>query len=153
MFNDEYFMKLAIEQAETAYSINETPIGCVIVHENTVISTGYNRRNTDKNSISHAEMDAISSACKVLGDWRLEECILYVTVEPCPMCAGAILQSRITRVVYGAKNYKAGCCGSVVNLLDYDGFNHKVQVLSGVLEYECSKLMKDFFKSLRNANI
>lgn len=146
---DEFFMNLALDQAKTAYNLNETPIGCVMVYDNEVISCGYNRRNAAKSALAHAEIEAIAKACKVIGDWRLENCTMYVTVEPCPMCAGAILQSRIERVVYGTKNPKAGSCGSIVNLLDYDGFNHKVSITSGILENECSTLMKDFFKNLR----
>ena len=129
-----------------AYEIDEVPIGCIIVYNNEIISYGYNQRNSKKNSLKHAEIIAINNACNVIGDWRLENCTLFVTVEPCPMCAGAILQSRIDTVVFGAKNKKAGCCGSILNLLDNDKFNHKVKIIDGMLLDECSNLMKKFLK-------
>ena len=146
---DEKYMKEALKQAKKAYALEETPIGCVIVHEGKIISRGYNRRNTDKNPLAHAEITAIRKASKRLGDWRLEGCTLYVTLEPCQMCAGAIIQSRMDRVVIGCMNPKAGCAGSVLNLLQVDRFNHQADVTRGVLEEKCSELMKSFFRELR----
>ncbi len=146
---DEKFMREALRQARKAYAMEETPIGCVIVRDGKVIARGYNRRNTDKNTLAHAELTAIRKAARVTGDWRLEGCTLYVTLEPCPMCAGAIVQARITECVIGCMNPKAGCAGSVVNLLEMQGFNHRVQVRRGVLEEECSSLMTSFFRELR----
>ena len=144
-----FFMKEALKEAVKAYNINEVPIGCVIVHNDKIISKGYNKRNSEKNALKHAEIIAIDKACKIIGDWRLEGCTLFVTVEPCPMCAGAILQSRIDTVVFGAKNSKAGCCGSILNILDNNSFNHKVNIVEGVMVEDCSILMKQFFKDLR----
>ncbi len=149
MSEQERFMKAAMCQAKKALALNEVPIGCVIVHDGKIIARGYNRRNTDKNTLSHAELNAIRRASKKLGDWRLEGCSMYVTLEPCQMCAGALVQSRIDEVVIGSMNPKAGCAGSVLNLLEMDGFNHKVKVTRGVLEKECSKILSDFFKKLR----
>ena len=149
MRDEEKFMKEAIRQAKKAYALREVPIGCVIVYEGKIIARGYNRRNTDKNTTSHAEINAIRKASKKLGDWRLEGCTLYVTLEPCQMCAGAIVQARIDKVVIGSMNPKAGCAGSVLNLLEMDGFNHKVEVERGVLEEECSTMRSGFFKELR----
>lgn len=149
MRDEEKFMKEAIRQAKKAYALREVPIGCVIVYEGKIIVRGYNRRNTDKNTTSHAEINAIRKASKKLGDWRLEGCTLYVTLEPCQMCAGAIVQARIDKVVIGSMNPKAGCAGSVLNLLEMDGFNHKVEVERGVLEEECSTMLSGFFKELR----
>ena len=149
METDEKFMREALRQAKKAYALKETPIGCVIVYEGRVIARGYNRRNTDGNTLAHAELTAIRKATKVLGDWRLEGCTIYVTLEPCPMCAGAIVQARIPTCVIGCMNPKAGCAGSVINLLDMKGFNHQVSVRRGVLEEECSGLMKQFFRELR----
>lgn len=146
---DEKYMKEAIRQAKKAYRLDETPIGCVIVHEGKIIGRGYNRRNTNKSPLAHAEITAIKKASKKLGDWRLEECTLYVTLEPCQMCAGAIIQSRVTRVVVGCMNPKAGCAGSVLNLLDVKAFNHQAELTTGVLEEECSALMTGFFRELR----
>lgn len=145
-----FFMKEAYKEAIKAYNINEVPIGCVIVYNNNIIARGYNKRNSEKNSLKHAEIIAIDKACNALGDWRLEGCTLFVTVEPCPMCAGAILQSRIDTVVFGTKNNKAGCCGSILNLLDNKNFNHTVKIIDGILLEDCSMLMKNFFKKLRN---
>ena len=142
-------MKEAIKQAKKAYALDETPIGCVIVCEGKVISRGYNRRNTDKNPLAHAEITAIRKASRRLGDWRLEGCTMYVTLEPCQMCAGAIVQSRMDRVVIGCMNPKAGCAGSILNLLQMDRFNHQAEITAGVLEEECSSLMKQFFRELR----
>lgn len=146
---EEKYMKEAIKQAKKAYAIDETPIGCVIVYEDKIIARGYNRRNTDKSTLAHAEITAIKKACKKLGDWRLEGCTLYVTLEPCPMCAGAIVQSRIDRVIVGSMNPKAGCAGSVLNILQTDGFNHQTELTTGILKEECSQLMTSFFKELR----
>ena len=149
MTEQERFMKEAIRQARKAYLLEEVPIGCVIVHDGKLIARGYNRRNTDKNTLSHAELIAIRKAAKKLGDWRLEECTMYVTLEPCQMCAGAMMQARLTEAVIGCMNPKAGCAGSVLNILEMDGFNHKVQVTRGVLEEECSQMMSQFFRELR----
>lgn len=149
---DLKYMKEAKRQARKAYSLGEVPIGCVIVHEGRIIGRGYNRRNTDKNTLAHAEITAIRKASKVIGDWRLEECTLYVTLEPCQMCAGAIVQARIPRVVMACMNPKAGCAGSILNILDMPQFNHQVEVVSGVMEEECSRMLKEFFKELRLRN-
>ena len=146
------YMKEALKQAKKAYALGEVPIGCVIIYENKIIARGYNRRNTDKNTLAHAEITAINRASKKLGDWRLEDCTLYVTLEPCQMCAGAIVQSRITNVVMGCMNPKAGCGGSVLNILEMPEFNHQVNVLRGVMEEECSQILQDFFKELRIRN-
>lgn len=143
------YMKAAIAQAKKAYALDEVPIGCVIVFRDKIIARGYNRRNTDHTSLAHAEISAIKKANKVLGDWRLEECTLYVTLEPCQMCAGAIVQARIPKVVIGAMNSKAGCAGSVMNILNNPDFNHQVDAINGVMEEECSKMLKDFFVELR----
>lgn len=145
----EYYMKEAIRQAKKAEKLMEVPIGCVIVYEGQIIARGYNRRNTDKNTLAHAEMRAIRKASKKLGDWRLEGCTMYVTLEPCQMCSGAIVQSRIDEVVIGCMNPKAGCAGSILNLLDVPAFNHQVKITQGVLEEECSKMMSTFFRRLR----
>lgn len=146
---DERYMKEALKQAKKAYVLDETPIGCVIVCEGKIIGRGYNRRNTDKNTLAHAEIAAIKKASKKMGDWRLEGCTMYVTLEPCQMCAGAIVQSRMTRVVVGCMNPKAGCAGSVLNLLQMEEFNHQTELTTGVLEEECSHMMKRFFRELR----
>lgn len=146
---DEKGMALAIEEAKKAEVLGEVPIGAVIVHQDDVIATAFNLREKLQTTGSHAEMLAIDKANQALGSWRLEECTLYVTLEPCPMCAGAILQSRIPRVVYGAKDAKAGCAGSLFNLLTDDRFNHQVEVVPGVMEEESSQLLSDFFKALR----
>lgn len=146
---DEKYMKEAIRQAGKAYGIGEVPIGCVIVYEGKIIGRGYNRRTVDKNTLAHAELIAIRKACKKIGDWRLEGCTMYVTLEPCQMCSGAIVQSRIPRVVIGCMNPKAGCAGSILNLLQMEEFNHQVELTTGVLEEECSQMMKAFFKELR----
>lgn len=142
-------MKEAIRQAKKAGALDEVPIGAVIVCDGKIIARGYNRRNTDKNTLSHAELNAIRKASKKLGDWRLEGCTMYVTLEPCQMCSGALVQSRIDEVVIGSMNPKAGCAGSVLNLLEMDGFNHKVKVTRGVLEEECSQMLSAFFRELR----
>ena len=146
---EEKYMKEALKQAKKAYALGEVPIGCVIVHEGKIIGRGYNRRNTDKNTLAHAEITAINKASKVIGDWRLEECTLYVTLEPCQMCSGALVQSRIDEVVIGCMNAKAGCAGSVMNLLQVEGFNHQVKITRGVLEEECSTMLSEFFRKLR----
>lgn len=142
-------MKEAIRQARKAEALMEVPIGCVIVYEGKIIARGYNRRNTDKNTISHAEMNAIRKASRKLGDWRLEGCTMYITLEPCQMCAGAIVQARVTEVVIGSMNPKAGCAGSVLNLLEMPQFNHQVQITRGVMEEECSEMLSEFFRKLR----
>ena len=152
MTDDERYMKEAIKQARKAYALGEVPIGCVIVHEGKIIGRGYNRRNTDKNTLAHAEITAINRASKVIGDWRLEECTLYVTLEPCQMCAGAIVQARIPKVVMACMNPKVGCAGSILNILDMPEFNHQVEATKGVLEEECSRMLKDFFVELRARN-
>ena len=150
---DEKYMKQALLQAKKAFMIDEVPIGCVIVHDGKVIARGYNRRVTDHSTLAHAEINAIRKACKVIGDWRLEECTMYVTLEPCPMCAGAIVQARIPRVVIGCMNPKAGCAGSVLDMLHEEGFNHQVDVTAGVLEETCSQMMKQFFADLRKKHV
>jgi len=147
--DDERFMKQAINLAKKAALKGDVPIGCVIVYEGKVIARGYNRRNADKTTLAHAEILAIKKASKVIGDWRLEDCTMYVTLEPCQMCAGAIVQARIPKVVIGCMNPKAGCAGSIINLLDMSQFNHQVKVVRGVLEEQCSTLMKEFFSWLR----
>ena len=149
MTQDEKYMKEAIRQAKKAYALREVPIGCVIVYKDKIVGRGYNRRTTDHNTLAHAELIAIKKAGKKLGDWRLEDCTMYVTLEPCQMCAGAVVQSRLKRVVVGCMNPKAGCAGSILNLLQMDAFNHQAELTTGVLEEECSRLMKDFFKDLR----
>lgn len=149
MTNDEKYMKEAIRQAKKAYALEEVPIGCVIVYQDKIIGRGYNRRTIDKNTLAHAELQAIKKASKKMDDWRLEDCTLYVTLEPCQMCSGAIVQARVKRVVVGCMNPKAGCAGSILNLLDMKEFNHQVELTTGVCEEECSQMMKQFFKELR----
>lgn len=151
MTQEEKYMKAAIRQAKKAQALGEVPIGCVIVYEDKIIGRGYNRRIVDKNVLSHAEIIAIKKACKKMGDWRLEGCTMYVTLEPCPMCAGAIVQARIPKVIIGCMNPKAGCAGSVLDMLHEDGFNHQAETEVGILGEECSKMLKDFFKELRAA--
>ncbi|MBE6015813.1 MAG: nucleoside deaminase [Lachnospiraceae bacterium] len=151
MNQDEKFMKEAIKQARKAYALEEVPIGCVIVQNNRIIARAYNRRNTDKCTLSHAELTAIKKAAKKCGDWRLEDCTIYITLEPCQMCAGAIVQARIPRVVIGSMNPKAGCAGSILNLLEMKEFNHRCEVERGVLGDECSDMLSTFFKELRKA--
>ena len=146
---DKKYMKEAIRQAKKAWKLEEVPIGCVIVHEGKIIGRGYNRRTTDKNVLAHAEIQAIRKARRKMGDWRLEDGTLYVTLEPCQMCAGAIVQARIPRVVAGCMNPKAGCAGSILNLLQMPEFNHQAELTTGVLEAECAELMKGFFRELR----
>ena len=145
-------MRAALKQAKKALLLGEVPIGCVLVYEDRIIARGYNRRNTDKNTLAHAEITAIKRASKKIGDWRLEGCTLYVTLEPCQMCSGAIVQARIPNVVIGCMNPKAGCAGSILNILEMPEFNHQVQVKRGILEEECSAILKQFFKNLRIRN-
>ena len=152
MTEDERYMKEAIRQARKAEALDEVPIGCVIVYDGRIIARGYNRRNTDKNTLSHAELNAIRKASRKLGDWRLEGCTMYITLEPCQMCAGAIVQARIPKVVMACMNPKAGCAGSILNILDMPEFNHQVEATKGVLEEECSRMLKDFFVELRARN-
>lgn len=146
---DEQFMRAAVREAEKARQIGEVPIGCVITRDGKIYARGYNRRMKDKTVLAHAEICAIRKACRKFGDWRLEDCTLYVTLEPCPMCAGAIVQARIPRVVFGCRNPKAGSAGSVIDLMHVDGFNHQVDVTEGVLGEECAELMRAFFRELR----
>lgn len=147
--DDEKFMKAAVREAKKAYALREVPIGCVIVQNGKIIARGYNRRNTDKNTLAHAELAAIRRAGKKTGDWRLEDCTMYVTLEPCQMCAGALVQCRMKKVVIAAMNPKAGCAGSVLNLLQMPQFNHQVEIERGVLEEECATMLSDFFRELR----
>ena len=147
---DEIFMKLALEEAYKAFSTYEVPVGAVIVHEGKVIARGHNKRESLKDPTAHAEMIAIRKASKSLNGWRLLGCTMYVTLEPCSMCAGAIINSRIERLVIGARDPKRGCCGSVINLVDNPNFNHRVEVKFNVLEEECSNILTSFFKDLRN---
>ena len=150
MREKEKYMKMAIAQAKKAERLDEVPIGCVIVHDGMVVGRGYNRRNIDRNTLSHAELNAIKKASRKLGDWRLDDCEMYVTTEPCQMCAGAIVQARIKKVYIGCMNPKAGCAGSILNLLQVDKFNHQVEIESGILKDECSSLLTSFFRKLRN---
>lgn len=147
---NEQFMKEALKQAKKALVIEEVPIGCVITYEDKIIARAYNKRNKKKNTLAHAELLAINKASKAMGDWRLEGCTMYVTLEPCQMCAGAIVQSRIDKVVIGSMNAKAGCAGSILNLLQMKEFNHQVDVEYGVLQTECSHILQAFFQELRN---
>lgn len=142
-------MKEAIRQAKKAGKLDEVPIGCVIVRDGKIIARGYNRRNTEKSTLAHAEIQAIRKASKVVGDWRLEDCTMYITLEPCQMCAGAIVQARIPRVVIGSRNPKAGCAGSILDLLHVPAFNHQVELEEGVLQEECSEMLTNFFRELR----
>ena len=148
MTADEKFMQLAVEQAKKAYQIGEVPIGAVVIKDGEVAGAGYNRRETGKNALYHAELMAIDEACRKLGGWRLWQCELYVTLEPCPMCAGAIINSRLRRIVYGCDDYKAGSVKSVINLFDLP-YNHKPEYIGGVLADECSAMLSDFFRELR----
>ncbi len=147
---DEKFMRAAIREAKKASAIGEVPIGCVIVREGRIIARGYNRRITEKNTLAHAELSAIRKACKKTGDWRLEDCVLYVTLEPCPMCAGAIINARIDRLVFGAYDEKAGAVRSVQEMFSLP-YNHRPRVTEGLLEYPCAELLSSFFQSLRDA--
>ncbi|MFC4024154.1 tRNA adenosine(34) deaminase TadA [Oceanobacillus longus] len=148
--NDEIFMRAAIEEAKRAWILDEVPIGAVIVHEDEIVAKGFNLRESLQTTLSHAELIAIQEANTKTGSWRLEDCTLYVTLEPCPMCAGAIVQSRMKRVVYGAPDPKAGCAGTLMNLLDEPRFNHQVEVTKDILKDECASLLKEFFRELRN---
>lgn len=152
MTEEERYMGYAITQAKKALNSEDVPIGCVIVYQGRIIARGYNKRNKKKTTLAHAELDAIAKASKVLGDWRLEDCTMYVTLEPCQMCAGAIVQARIPRVVIGCMNPKAGCAGSILNLLQMQEFNHQVEVQRGIREAECAGLLSSFFKELRMKN-
>ena len=143
------YMKAALREARKAEKLEEVPIGCVIVQNDKMIARGYNGRNTVNNTLSLAELTAIKKASKKTGDWRLEDCVMYVTLEPCQMCAGAIVQSRMKKVVIGTMNPKAGCAGSVMNLLQVAAFNHQVEIERGVLEEECSDMLSEFFRRLR----
>lgn len=149
MTEDERFMKKALHQAKRAAAIGEIPIGCIIVRDGKVIARGFNQRRSRKTTLAHAEMIAIDRASRKLGDWRLEGCTMYVTLEPCQMCSGALVQSRIDRVVIGTMNPKAGCAGSILNILQMPEFNHQVEITGGVLQEECSAVLQDFFKDLR----
>lgn len=149
MKTDEYFMQVALKEAEKAFAIGEVPIGAIVVYENEVIASGYNLRETSQTTLSHAELIAIHQANEVIGSWRLEDCTLYVTLEPCAMCAGAIVQSRMSRVVFGAADVKSGCAGTLMNLLNEEQFNHQVEVKKGILETESSMMLRQFFKQLR----
>ena len=149
MKDDAYYMNMALEEAKKARELQEVPIGAVVVVDGEAIAKGYNLRETRQSSVAHAELLAITEACKVLGTWRLEEATLYVTLEPCPMCAGAIINSRIKRVVFGAHDPKAGCAGTFMNLLQDERFNHQSEVTSGVLHEECGSILTTFFKELR----
>jgi len=144
-----FFMQEALKEARRAYDLDEVPIGCVIVKDDKIIARAANERVTRANVLCHAEILAIGQACEAIGDWRLEDCRIYVTIEPCPMCAGAIIQARVPTVIYGAKNPKAGCAGSILNILEEPRFNHQAQVISGVLEEECAAIMREFFKRFR----
>ncbi len=152
MNNNERYMREALRQARKAYSIGEVPIGCVIVYQDKIIGRGYNKRNKNKTTLAHAELLAIERASKTMGDWRLEDCDMYVTLEPCQMCAGAIVQARIRQVVVGSMNPKAGCAGSILNLLQMKEFNHQVGLITGVMEEECTAVLQDFFRELRIRN-
>ncbi len=151
IYSDEYYMQKALELARKAFEIGEVPVGAVIINKLTgeIVGEGYNKRESDKSPIAHAEIIAINEASKNLGGWRLINCEIYITLEPCPMCSGAIINSRIERVIYGADDKKAGCCSSIINLFELP-FNHKPIIISGVMKNECSKILSDFFKKLRN---
>lgn len=148
--NDEYFMKEALRLAAESANEGEVPVGAVIVIDGRIVGRGRNRREKDKNALAHAELEAINEACRTLGGWRLWQCDMYVTLEPCPMCTGAIINSRIKRLIFGASDYKAGSCGSVVNLFDFP-YNHKPEIVSGFMQDECSAILTDFFKELRKS--
>lgn len=143
------YMKEALKEANKALELDETPIGAIIVRDEEIIARGYNRRNTDKNPLAHAEIIVIDEAAKKVGDWRLEDCVLYVTLEPCPMCAGAIVQSRIPKIVFGTRSPKAGFAGSICNILQLDNLNHQVDIIEGVCKKECSEILKNYFKQMR----
>ncbi len=149
MKTDEKYMKEALKQADKAYRLGEVPIGCVIVYQDKIIGRGYNKRKTKKTTLAHAELVAIEKASRAMGDWRLEDCTMYITLEPCQMCSGAIVQARIKRVVVGTMNPKAGCAGSILNLLQMEEFNHQVELTTGILEKECQEILQRFFQELR----
>ena len=149
---DRKYMKEALKQAEKAIALGEVPIGAVIVENGRIIGRGYNRRNTDHTTLAHAEITAIRKANRKVGDWRLEGCTLYVTLEPCQMCAGALVQSRIDKVVIGASSFKSGCGGTLLNILQNEAFNHQVEVVSGLMQEECTEILQRFFKDLRRRN-
>ena len=147
---EEKYMRAALKEAKKAYALGEVPIGCVLVADDKIIARGYNRRKTEKNTLAHAELTAIRKAGKKTGDWRLEQCTMYVTLEPCQMCAGAIVQARIPKVYIGTMNPKAGCAGSLLNLLQFPAFNHQVEIESGILQDECAALLTGFLKEMRD---
>lgn len=149
MLTDEKYMREALKQAKKAYRLGEVPIGCVIVYKDKIIGRGFNQRNSKKTTLAHAEIAAIRKASKIIGDWRLEDCTMYVTLEPCQMCSGAIVQARIKRVVIGTMNPKAGCAGSILNLLQMKEFNHQAEITGGVMEKECMTILQEFFRELR----
>lgn len=151
--SDEKYMKKAMKLAKKAAKEGEVPIGCIIVYKDKIIGKGYNRRKKKNSTLAHAEIAAIKMACKHIGDWRLESCTMYVTLEPCMMCAGACVQSRIDKVVIGADNPKAGCAGSIINIMQMKEFNHQVDIERGVLAEECGQILTDFFKSMRKKRI
>jgi tRNA(adenine34) deaminase len=148
--SEEKFMRAALREAKKALALGEVPIGCVLVADGKIIARGYNRRKTDHNTLSHAELNAIRKASKRTGDWRLEQCEMYVTLEPCQMCAGAIVQARIPKIYIGTMNPKAGCAGSLINLLQFPSFNHQVDIETGILREECSELLTGFFRDMRD---
>ncbi|HOQ15869.1 MAG: nucleoside deaminase [Epulopiscium sp.] len=147
------FMKEALKLAEKAKEADEVPIGAVIVYNDEIIGRGYNQRNSQKNPLAHAEIQAIEEAAKYIGDWRLEGCSIYVTLEPCPMCAGAIVQARIDKIIFGTRNPKAGCGGSILNILNEPRFNHQVEIIEGICQEECSQILKTFFTQMRNKRL
>ncbi len=149
---NEKYMREALKEAKKALKLGEVPIGCVIVYQDKIIGRGYNKRNTKKTTLAHAELVAIEKASKAMDDWRLEDCVMYVTLEPCQMCSGAIVQARIKKVVVGTMNPKAGCAGSILNLLQMKEFNHQVELETGVLEKECTDVLQTFFQELRVRN-
>ena len=149
---DKIYMKKALKQAEHALALGEVPIGCVIVYDKKIIGRGFNKRNTKKTALAHAEITAIAQACRKLGDWRLDGCTMYITLEPCQMCSGAIVQSRIDRIVIGAMNPKAGCAGSILNLLNRPEFNHQVEITKDICAAEITEILQRFFKDLRVRN-
>lgn len=147
--DERVYMEAALELAKEAFAEGEVPVGCVIVRNGEIVGRGRNRRETAKTALGHAEIEAIADACRNLGGWRLWECTLYVTLEPCPMCAGAMVQSRLGKCVIGSMSDKSGCAGSIINLLDEKGFNHQVKVESGVLGEQCSEILSRFFEQMR----
>lgn len=149
MMNDSFFMRQALILAKKAESDGEVPVGAVVVHNGKIIGCGCNKRESGKNALAHAEIIAINEACKAIGSWRLHECEMYVTLEPCPMCSGAIINSRLKRVIFGAYDDKAGACVSIMNMFEYP-FNHRPQIIGGYLEAECKKILSDFFEKLRH---